>query len=76
MYAGINYKMLKVFTPAQAVFFKMMPYFFKSCPIFLNDALFFKICIGEELSQPTKHANKIIMSVFLIMKATILDTLT
>ncbi len=30
--------------------------------------------MGEESSQPTKHGNKIIMSIFLIMKATNLDT--
>jgi len=46
---------------AQAVFLKMMPYFFK-------------ISAGEELSQPIKRANEIIISIFFIMKATILDT--
>jgi len=35
---------------------------------------FFKISMGEEWSQPTKHANKIIISIFFIMKSTILDT--
>jgi len=33
-----------------------------------------KISMGEELSQLTKHANKIIISIFLNMKATIFDT--
>ncbi len=37
-------------------------------------ALIFKISIGEESSQPTKHANKIISSIFLIMMDAILDT--
>ncbi len=41
---------IQVFTPVQAVFLKIVPYFF--------------ISIGEELSQPTKHANKIIVSIF------------
>jgi len=30
--------------------------------------------MGEELSQLTKHANKIIILIFLNMKATIFDT--
>jgi len=30
--------------------------------------------MGEEWSQPTKHANKILISIFFTMKATILDT--
>ncbi len=30
--------------------------------------------MDEELSQPTKHASKIIISILLIMKATFLDT--
>jgi len=34
----------------------------------------FEISMVEELSQPTKHANKILVSIFLIMKATIPDT--
>jgi len=36
--------------------------------------IFFQISTGEESIQPTKHANKIITLIFLIMKATILDT--
>jgi len=32
------------------------------------------VSMGEESSQPTKHANKIIISIFIIVKATILDT--
>ncbi len=37
-------------------------------------ALIFLISKVEESRQPTKNANKIILSIFLIMKATILDT--
>jgi len=40
---------------------------------FKDRALFF--LMGEESSQPTKKANKIIILIFLFMKATILDTL-
>jgi len=32
-----------------------------------------KISMVEELSEPTKHANRITIPIFLIMKATILD---
>ncbi len=52
------------FTPAYA-----------AIAVFLKDhALFFFFSTGEESSQPTKHANKITISIFLIMKATILET--
>jgi len=41
-------------------FLKIVPYFF--------------ISTGEESSRPTKHAIKIIILIFLTVKATILDT--
>jgi len=47
---------MSVCTPVQAVFLKIAPYFFFN---------FF----GEESSQPIEHPNKIIISIFLIMKA-------
>ncbi len=37
-------------------------------------ALISLISTVEELSQPTKNANKILVSIFMAMKATILDT--
>jgi len=36
--------------------------------------MFIEISTVEDLSQPTKYANKILVSIFLTMKATILDT--
>jgi hypothetical protein len=36
--------------------------------------IIFLISTVEELSQPTKHANKILVSIFLTVKGTILDT--
>ncbi len=41
---------------------------------FKDRALIFLNFYGEESSQPTNHAHKIIISLFLIMKAAILDT--
>ncbi len=49
------------FMPAQSVFLKIVPLYF------------FNFYVGEESSQPTKHANKTIIMIFSIMKATILD---
>ncbi len=57
---GLRTLML-VFMPAQA---------------FLKDhsSVFILISAGDESSKPTKHANKIIILIFLIMKATNLYT--
>ncbi len=35
---------------------------------------FFEISTVEESSQPTEHSNKILVSIFLTVKATILET--
>jgi len=51
-----------------------MPYSYQSKQPKDRTFIFFLIFMGEKLSQPTKHANKIIILIFLIMKATILDT--
>jgi len=56
-----NRTRMTVFTPAPA-----------DQAVFKDRALFFLISTGEESSQPTKHANKIIISIFLIMRPTIL----
>jgi len=51
-----------------SVFTQLKLYFHARCSC-LN--FFFMV---EESSQPTKHANKILVSIFLSMRATILDT--
>ncbi len=48
--------------------------FFQLKSYFNVHALFFLISTVKELTQPTKHANKNLVSIFLTMKATILDT--
>jgi len=52
---------------SSCLFSRQPKQFFKDC------ALFF-FSTDEESSQPTKHDYKIIISMFLIMKATNLDT--
>ncbi len=42
-------------------------------PYFNICAIIFLISTDEESSQPTKHANKILVLIFLTMRATILD---
>jgi len=51
-----------------AVFYQAQAMFYHLC---LN---YFEIYTAEESSQPTKRANKILVSIFLTVKATILDT--
>jgi len=45
-----------------------VPFFMQLKPYFI----FFYISADEESTQPTKYANKILVSIFLTMKATIL----
>ncbi len=63
-----------VFTPAHAGIHTSPS--INTSRFFKDGALLFLISRGEQLSQPTMHANKIIISIFLIVKATILDTHT
>jgi len=58
-----------------ALFFMQLKLYFNIHAVFSDSCLnFFEIFTVEELSQPTKHANKILVSIYLTVKATILDT--
>ncbi len=58
------------------IFTQLKPYF-NFCAVFAGLCLnFFEICTVAELSKPTIHGNKILVAIFLTVKATILDTHT
>jgi len=56
-------------------FFMQLKLYFNACAVFSDSCLnYFEISMVEESSQPTKHANKIMVSIFLTVKAIILNS--